>query len=546
MKTKRAGHKPATPKKVEETTSWKVKRGSAVVRVYLTPHGEENYYTISYWIDSKRKRQVFDTLKKARKEAKIICKQLTAADSGAAELNRAQRASFHRAMALLEPSGAALEFAASEYASAVKRLGAVSLSQAVDFYLKRHPVHLAPKLVPAVIEEFLKLKRGDQLSRRYLKQLEYDLNRFMGRFRCRIGDASGADIDAWLREQGVGPRTRNNLRNSIQALFNFAIGRKYLPKDHDELDAVPLAKDADGEIEIFTPEEMTQLLAVATPAQLPFLAIGAFAGVRHAELQRLDWVHVRRDANVVEIRPGTAKTARRRVIPLLPNLRQLLAKHWKESGPVCPYVNMALQFVELTRCVNVERRAAWAKANGVDAEGLKSAEERASERLAKLTKAERKRRETVPPGAETAEEEGWRPFAWKHNALRHSFISYRVAQIQNVAQVALEAGNSPHMIFKHYRELVRPADAKKWFAIGSEGGNGAPKKRRAEGEDRRLKIGGRRAESGEVKLPERSGEGDGAHGVTRPTEHAGVASTEAKTSEHIAAIVVENPPAMAA
>lgn len=54
---------------------------------------------------------------------------------------------------------------------------------------------------------------------------------------------------------------------------------------------------------------------------------------------------------------------------------------------------------------------------------------------------------------------------WKHNALRHSFISYRLAEIQNAAQVALEAGNSPQMIFKHYRELVRPAEAKKWFAI---------------------------------------------------------------------------------
>ena len=42
---------------------------------------------------------------------------------------------------------------------------------------------------------------------------------------------------------------------------------------------------------------------------------------------------------------------------------------------------------------------------------------------------------------------------WKHNALRHWLISYRVADIQNVAQVALEAG-SPQMIFKHYRELV--------------------------------------------------------------------------------------------
>ena len=54
---------------------------------------------------------------------------------------------------------------------------------------------------------------------------------------------------------------------------------------------------------------------------------------------------------------------------------------------------------------------------------------------------------------------------WKHNALRHSFISYRVAETQNVAQVALEAGNRPQMIFKHYRELVRPAEAKAWFGI---------------------------------------------------------------------------------
>jgi hypothetical protein len=35
----------------------------------------------------------------------------------------------------------------------------------------------------------------------------------------------------------------------------------------------------------------------------------------------------------------------------------------------------------------------------------------------------------------------------------------------NVAQVALEAGNTPQMIFKHFRELVRPADAEKWFAV---------------------------------------------------------------------------------
>ena len=31
--------------------------------------------------------------------------------------------------------------------------------------------------------------------------------------------------------------------------------------------------------------------------------------------------------------------------------------------------------------------------------------------------------------------------------------------------MALEAGNSPAMIFQHYRELVRPADAKRWFGL---------------------------------------------------------------------------------
>lgn len=59
-------------------------------------------------------------------------------------------------------------------------------------------------------------------------------------------------------------------------------------------------------------------------------------------------------------------------------------------------------------------------------------------------------------------------FEWKRNALRHSFISYRLAAIKNTAEVALEAGNSPQMIFKHYRQLVTETEAKKWFAIVPE------------------------------------------------------------------------------
>ena len=54
---------------------------------------------------------------------------------------------------------------------------------------------------------------------------------------------------------------------------------------------------------------------------------------------------------------------------------------------------------------------------------------------------------------------------WKANALRHSFISYRLAQTKDVAEIALEAGNSPTMIFRHYRQLTTAVVAKEWFGI---------------------------------------------------------------------------------
>jgi integrase len=466
--TKDGNHE--TPVNIEEKqTRWTIEKGSAVVKIYLTPHNGSDYFTVSYWLHKKRKRQVFPTFEQAKEVATEKAKEIASGDVGAVQLTNADSAAYARAIALLEPVGAPLEFAASEYASAVKRLGTVSLSQAVDYYLQRHPTHLAPKMVREVVDELFKVKRSEKLSERYLKQIEYDLNRFATRFQCRISHVMGTQIDDWLRELEVGPRTRNNLRNSVQALFNFAISRRYLPKDHDELDAVAVAKDKGGEIEIFTPAEMAEVMSVASPEHIPFLAISAFAGVRHAEVQRLDWANVKKESNVIEIRAGTAKTASRRVIPLLPNLKAWLKPHWQDSGKICPYANMVLQFVELTRRVNEKRRAAWAAAEGVSADALKEAEKRAAERIAKLPRGERRSRRTVLPGADTAEDEGWTPFLWKHNALRHSFISYRVAQTQNVAQVALEAGNSPRMIFQHYRELVQRKDALKWFAISVDG-----------------------------------------------------------------------------
>jgi len=51
---------------------------------------------------------------------------------------------------------------------------------------------------------------------------------------------------------------------------------------------------------------------------------------------------------------------------------------------------------------------------------------------------------------------------WKRNVLRHSSISYRSAEKQNVRQVACR---SPQTIISNYRKLGKPASAAKWFAM---------------------------------------------------------------------------------
>ena len=99
----------------EKKSKWIVERGSARVNIYLTPHGGEDYFTVSYWVDKKRVRQVFPTLQKAKDVAAEKASQMTTGDLGAAKLTNADSAAFNRAVALLKPCGAALEFAASAH-----------------------------------------------------------------------------------------------------------------------------------------------------------------------------------------------------------------------------------------------------------------------------------------------------------------------------------------------------------------------------------------------------------------------------------------------
>jgi hypothetical protein len=55
---------------------------------------------------------------------------------------------------------------------------------------------------------------------------------------------------------------------------------------------------------------------------------------------------------------------------------------------------------------------------------------------------------------------------WPQDVMRHSYISYRLAQGYGRGQVAEWAGNSEGEIRRSYRRPLRKEDGDRWFEVG--------------------------------------------------------------------------------
>jgi len=98
-------------------------------------------------VAGQRKRPTFSDLQRARDEAANIAVQLTKGDFDVATMTSADRSEYLRAKQLVDPTGVSLEMAASQFADGVQRLAGVPLAHAIDFYLKRNPINMVPKMV---------------------------------------------------------------------------------------------------------------------------------------------------------------------------------------------------------------------------------------------------------------------------------------------------------------------------------------------------------------------------------------------------------------
>ena len=371
-------------------------------------------FEVSDYTNGKRRFRVFSDETEAKREAERIARQLATGEATAASLRNTDAASYGRAIELLSPVGIPLEVAAGNYAKAFEILGGDFIIEAAQFYARHRADKITPRRVADVVAELIASKEGRK-SARYVADLRARLNRFAADFAVDIGTITGPDVQSWLDRLKLAARTAKNFRSCLCTLFSFAESHGYVLKGaNPAADTDEISTDDDGAIEIFTPAEILALLKAAPVDFQPVVAIGAFAGLRTAEIERLDWADIDLSGGFIEVKAKKAKTRSRRLVPILPNLAQWLAPFASQTGNVWKGTPATL----------IDARAETVKAAEV---------------------------------------------AWKDNGLRHSFISYRLAEIQNAAQVALEAGNSPQMVFRHYRELVKPAEAARWFAVTPEG-----------------------------------------------------------------------------
>jgi integrase len=402
---------PATasnPTKTRKGPHATIRHGSVGIPIYAGTTGGRTRYTIAFHLNGKRQRRMFTDLDEAKREAKLAAEKIQRGLSANNDLSTRDREIFHAARNLLQPLGVPMLAAIEEYVRARVVLKDLPLVTAAQEFMRQNEGVRLGVTVPEVCAEMVAAKSQDSVSAGYIKQLKWDLGAFAKVFPGPILHVKSEEIDRWLRGLGYAVTSRNNMLQSVKGMFKFAQMRNYLPRTEiTEASRITKLKVPAKDNEIYTPDQFEKLLRAAPPDMIPMLVLRGFSGLRSAELLRLDWSAVNLDRSIIELRATQAKTAARRIIPISDNLAAWLAP-LVEEGLIIPDPDVRTRASRLAKKIGV---------------------------------------------------------GWPKNALRHSYISYRVALTGDVPRTALESGNSPDIIFRHYREVVDDEAANKWFGI---------------------------------------------------------------------------------
>ena len=438
--------KPAKQKKKDPAHVVKV--GRTKIPIYrLARHG----FQFRYYVAGVAKRITRGKLEEAIGAAEHEATGIENGRVQAGDLSAADVQSFVHAgetLGKLGPQAPPLHVALEEYVAARAALPpGSSLLDAARALAKAQPAGMNAATLAQTLDQFLLSVADQARNPRYLRGLRCDLGRFVAWLPegQRLPDVSALDIQAYLRAlaggtltdtwrgrtpqtawKAVGPRRRDNIRDSLVALFRFGKEHGHLPEDRTTEAEKVRRLDAVHQVRYYTPEQITGFLVHVRQEWLPWLVLGAFAGMRSSEIvgdpedpdrPRLRWSDFRWEKGHIVVPALTARKIKRaRRVPLRDNLKAWLLPWRNATGFL--YEPGADQSLE-------------------------------TERLGKLKDAR---------GRSLGLE-------WDNNALRHSYGTHRNAEIGNAGQLAEEMGTSIAMIRRHYDAVPADIEPTEYFGI---------------------------------------------------------------------------------
>jgi len=363
------------------------------MKIRRTLHHDNPRWAVSWQDGGRQKRRFFTQERDARSFGKSLREEVRDMGGLMLDLDPLERASLM-----------------SAYLRA-KELD-ISLGQALDAWEESGAGRAAVPL-DGLVREFLVDKRKRGLRPRSLSALEGSCRALLASLGP-TGDAraiAADDVAKFLDRPNWGARTRLRLLRDARNLFGWAVKRERLARnpalavDRPVIDPKPPA--------VLTPSEAERLIRAAEevePVMVGYVALMLFAGLRpESEIGRLTRGDIR--ADVIEVR-AIAKTRKRRLVPIEPNLRAFLDR-WLPLG-LDP------------RPVNWQDR--WGR--------LRTAA-------------------------------GWKK-GWPQDGARHSYVSYSYA-IHGEVETSRRAGHSPDELHRSYRGLCTKVEAEAYFGVRPSG-----------------------------------------------------------------------------
>lgn len=412
-------------------------KGSNVVVPYLEysrkcRDGKVRSYFCLFYRDETgaRRRETRSTFAKAQLRAESIAKIIARGETNLLGYRQADHARYLGIQEISTRLGVTPEAALGLLEILVKRAGSLeALQEDARWGCENRPRGAVSRNVPDVVHEMLEQMERDQAGERWIddlrsrlvpqeKKWKQAIKPFTQNFVGPIHELRAPAVNEWIGKLQLSPRSRNNYRTAILALVAFAREKTYLPKTWLEDQELKRVETKRRRILIYTPEQCTAYLLHARDNLIPFIAIQAFAGIRTREIlgdkthPPLDWRDLKLDKRKIYVAPDSAKEGTPdRIIPISENLADWLGPYARRSGPICSLANVTNA---------LRRTAARAKT----------------------------------------------PFL--RNGFRKSFISYRLALVKDIGQVAEEAGNSPQIIKTNYRDPREDEEGQRWFSISPQ------------------------------------------------------------------------------